>query len=59
MPDKVLICQNCHNPFVYSDFEQQKDVRENKTAPLYCPICSAIKQSEAKHPPKPNRGLQS
>ncbi|EKD79806.1 MAG: hypothetical protein ACD_40C00291G0003 [uncultured bacterium] len=53
MPDKILICQNCKNPFVYSDYEQNLDKRNQKSESIYCPICSSIKASEAKHPPKP------
>ncbi|PIP85615.1 hypothetical protein COT86_02045 [Candidatus Collierbacteria bacterium CG10_big_fil_rev_8_21_14_0_10_43_36] len=74
MPDKILICQNCKNPFVYSDYEQNLDQkkisdhssrisdniqnphqapRTNHLAPPYCPICTSIKASEAKHPSKP------
>ncbi len=55
MPDKVLTCQNCLSPFVYSEYEQQKNAKENKPTPPYCPICTSLKQSGAKHPPKPNR----
>ena len=55
MPDKILICQNCHNPFVYSDYEQNLDAKSGRPEPLYDPICASIKASEAKHPPKPKR----
>ena len=53
MPDKVLICQNCQSPFVYSDYEQSRDTKENKPAPLYCPICQSLKDQAAKRPAKP------
>jgi len=53
MPDKVLICQNCHNPFVYSEYEQKINAQKNAPNPIYCPICAAIKKAEALHPPKP------
>ncbi|TRZ48511.1 cytochrome C551 [bacterium] len=53
MPDKVLICQNCQNPFVYSEYEQYNHAKDNKPAPLYCPICQSIKTQEAKRPSKP------
>jgi len=64
MPDKILICQNCINPFVYSEYEQNlnrklnsvhvnSEQMTNNLEPLFCPICSSIKASEAKHPPKP------
>lgn len=71
MPDKILTCQNCHNSFVYSEYEQIKKQKEllvissklsanqesitNSLEPLYCPICASIKASEAKHPPKPQK----
>lgn len=54
MPDKVLTCQNCHNPFVYSEYEQQKNVKENRPDPQYCPICASIKSQEEKRPKKPS-----
>ena len=53
MPDKVLTCQNCQSPFVYSEYEQTRDAKESKNTPLYCPICTSIKQREAAHPPIP------
>ena len=55
MPDKLLICQNCHNPFVYSEYEQNLDRKNNRPAPAYDPICASIKASEQKHPPKPKK----
>ncbi|HCQ31750.1 TPA: cytochrome C551 [Candidatus Collierbacteria bacterium] len=55
MPDKILICQNCKNTFVYSDYEQNLDKRNQKSEPVYCPICASIKASEQKHPPKPKK----
>ncbi len=53
MPDKIIICQNCQNSFVYSEFEQNRDAREGKPAPIYCPICQSIKEQEARRPAKP------
>jgi rubrerythrin len=53
MPDKVLICQNCQSPFVYSEYEQTNHIQDNQPAPLYCPICHSIKSQEAKRPAKP------
>jgi hypothetical protein len=53
MPDKVLICQNCQSPFVYSEYEQQRNAKENLPEPLYCPICTSIKAQENKRPKKP------
>lgn len=53
MPDKILICQNCHKPFVYSEFEHTRDLKEGRPEPIYDPICASIKAAEAKHPPKP------
>jgi rubrerythrin len=53
MPDKVLICQSCHSPFVYSEYEQIKHAKESQPEPIYCPICSATKAAEAKRPSKP------
>ncbi|HSV95190.1 MAG TPA: zinc-ribbon domain containing protein [Spirochaetia bacterium] len=55
MPDKVLICQNCHNPFVYSEYEQINDTKENKAEPVYCAICKSIKAQEKKRPKKPSQ----
>lgn len=55
MSDKVLICQKCHNPFVYSEFEQQKDSKNHRPAPQYCTICSAIIAQEARFPSKPKK----
>lgn|GEM_PF-1861033 len=54
MPDKILTCQNCLSPFVYSEYEQQKNTRENKPAPSYCPICQSLKAQEEKRPKKPS-----
>lgn len=28
MPDKILLCQNCHHPFVYSEYEQALDQKK-------------------------------
>jgi hypothetical protein len=53
MPDQIKTCQNCQNPFVYSEYEQIKDAKENKPAAIYCPICSSIKSQETKRPKKP------
>jgi hypothetical protein len=68
MPDKILTCKNCQNPFVYSEYEQTLKDREfkvssskfmdniyNQELPKFCPICAAIKASESKHPPKPKK----
>ncbi len=53
MPDQIKICENCHNPFVYSEYEQSLDRRNGKPEAIYCPICTSIKASEARHPGKP------
>ena len=53
MPDKILICQNCQKPFVYSEYEQKLDAQSARPEPVYDTICASIKASEAKHPPKP------
>ncbi|KKS62211.1 MAG: hypothetical protein UV37_C0013G0003 [Candidatus Collierbacteria bacterium GW2011_GWA1_42_60] len=55
MPDKVLTCQNCQSPFVYSEYEQARDAKENKPAAIYCPICASIKARQVQHPPKPTK----
>lgn len=54
MPDKIQICQNCKNPFVYSEYEQVQNAKQNKPEPLYCPICSSLKSQEQKRPKKPS-----
>lgn len=57
MPDKVLVCQNCHSPFVYSEYEQLRDSKEKKEMPFFCPICTAIKNSAKARPAKPPKPL--
>ncbi|EKD53068.1 MAG: hypothetical protein ACD_61C00165G0001 [uncultured bacterium] len=59
MPDKILTCENCKNPFVYSEYEQAMDKRNNRAEAIYCPICASIKASEQKHPPKPKKANQA
>ena len=53
MPDKVLSCQNCHSPFVFSEFEQYEATKQNKNEPIYCPICQSLKNQEKFRPAKP------
>jgi hypothetical protein len=55
MPDKIIICDNCKNPFVYSELEQNLDKKNNRPEALYCPICTSIKASASKRPGKPQK----
>ncbi len=47
MQDKVLVCQECGNEFVWSKEEQELYQKRNLSEPKYCPICRGMKEAEA------------
>jgi hypothetical protein len=53
MKDQTIVCENCKNQFVFSVGEQQFYASKGLPAPIYCPICKAIKQQESLRPKKP------
>lgn len=46
--DKVLMCKECSNRFVWSEEEQEIYKERGIDKPLYCPICRGKFEAEKK-----------
>lgn len=46
MSYKTLVCQNCHNEFVWSEEEQRLYNERGLPAPEYCPICRGMMEAQ-------------
>ncbi len=46
MQDKVLVCENCQNEFVWSKEEQLIYQKRKLDQPKYCPICRGMLEAE-------------
>ena len=46
MEDKVLVCQQCGNEFVWSKEEQKTYELRDFEHPKYCAICRGMREAE-------------
>ena len=45
---QTLTCENCRNPFVWSQEEQMLYKERGLPPPTYCPICRGIMEAESR-----------